>query len=180
MGLFLKKIKMILRDKNCMPTKAHDDDAGYDLKSMNRYVIKPNTQQLVDVGINIKLPSSWFYIWEAQIRPRSGLALKKEITITNSPGTIDCFSVDMNISFLNGEKKINRSYVDEPILSFNELNGSIESDTLSCIIDKGIREVLVFRTDEGDLEVTPNTLVYTKTGIKYAKDITIDDELIKN
>lgn len=89
MGLFLKKIKMILRDKNCMPTKAHDDDAGYDLKSMNRYVIKPNTQQLVDVGINIKLPSSWFYIWEAQIRPRSGLALKKEITITNSPGTID-------------------------------------------------------------------------------------------
>lgn len=83
------KVKIMLRDENCMPTKGHDDDAGWDLKSMNEYEIHPNEQVLVDTGINILLPKEAGYIYEAQIRPRSGLALKKGITITNSPGTID-------------------------------------------------------------------------------------------
>lgn len=103
----MDKIKIVLRDQNCLPTKAHESDAGYDLKSMNDYVVNPNQQVLVDTGINIGLPHSnknrsytsdlqrslyeyqldWIY--QAQIRPRSGLALKKGITITNSPGTID-------------------------------------------------------------------------------------------
>lgn len=85
----MEEVKIILRDQNCMPTKGHDDDAGYDLKSANDYEIQPNEQTLVDTGINIKLPVEEGWIYEAQIRPRSGLALKKGITITNSPGTID-------------------------------------------------------------------------------------------
>lgn len=85
----MNKIKIVLRDVNCMPVKAHNDDAGYDLKSMNEYEVNPGEQVLVDAGINIKLPDDDNYIYEAQIRPRSGLALKKGITITNSPGTID-------------------------------------------------------------------------------------------
>lgn len=85
----MNKIKIVLRDVNCMPVKAHNDDAGYDLKSMNEYEVNPGEQVLVDAGINIKLPDDENYIYEAQIRPRSGLALKKGITITNSPGTID-------------------------------------------------------------------------------------------
>lgn len=85
----MNKIKIVLRDVNCMPVKAHNDDAGYDLKSMNEYEVNPGEQILVDAGINIKLPDDDNYIYEAQIRPRSGLALKKGITITNSPGTID-------------------------------------------------------------------------------------------
>lgn len=83
------KVKIVLRDTNCMPTKGHHDDAGWDLRSMNDYMIKPNEQTLVDTGINIKLPEENGWIYEAQVRPRSGLALKKGITITNSPGTID-------------------------------------------------------------------------------------------
>ena len=85
----MKEVKIVLRDKNCMPTKGHDDDAGYDLRSMNEYEVLPNEQVLVDTGINIKLPEEEEWIYEAQIRPRSGLALKKGITVTNSPGTID-------------------------------------------------------------------------------------------
>ena len=85
----MKEVKIVLRDVNCMPTKGHEDDAGYDLKSMNEYEVYPKRQVLVDTGINIKLPEEEGWIYEAQIRPRSGLALKKQITVTNSPGTID-------------------------------------------------------------------------------------------
>lgn len=82
-------VKIVLRDENCLPTKGHQDDAGWDLKSIGEYYVFPNSQVLVDTGINIKLPQQQGYIYEAQIRPRSGLALKKSITITNAPGTID-------------------------------------------------------------------------------------------
>lgn len=85
----MNQVKIILRDSNCLPIKAHESDAGYDLKSMNDYVVNPNEQVLVDTGINIGLPKEQDWIYQAQIRPRSGLALKKGITITNSPGTID-------------------------------------------------------------------------------------------
>ena len=85
----MNQVKVVLRDNNCLPIKAHDSDAGYDLKSMNDYVVEPNQQVLVDTGINIGLPKEEDWIYQAQIRPRSGLALKKGITITNSPGTID-------------------------------------------------------------------------------------------
>ena len=82
-------VKIVLRDNNCKPQKAHDTDAGYDLKAMDNYSIKPNEQCLVDTGINIKLPEEDCFIWQAQLRPRSGLAAKKSISITNSPATID-------------------------------------------------------------------------------------------
>ena len=85
----MNQVKVVLRDNNCLPIKAHDSDAGYDLKSMNDYVVEPNQQVLVDTGINVGLPKEEDWIYQAQIRPRSGLALKKGITITNSPGTID-------------------------------------------------------------------------------------------
>lgn len=85
----MNQVKIVLRDNNCLPIKAHESDAGYDLKSMNDYVVNPNEQVLVDTGINIGLPKEQDWIYQAQIRPRSGLALKKGITITNSPGTID-------------------------------------------------------------------------------------------
>lgn len=84
-----KSVKIVLRDENCLPTKGHEKDSGYDLKSMNDYVIKSGQRCLVDTGINILLPTEQNWIWQAQIRPRSGLALKKGISITNSPGTVD-------------------------------------------------------------------------------------------
>ena len=103
----MNKIKIVLRDKNCMPVKAHADDAGYDLKSMNEYKLWPGEQILVDTGINIKLPEEEDYIYESQIRPRSGLALKKGITITNSPGTIDAsYTGNVGVILKNGGREI--------------------------------------------------------------------------
>ena len=85
----MDKVKIVLRDKNCMPQKAHSTDAGFDLFSCEQKTIPPHEQCLIDTGINIQLPSDSYFIYQAQIRPRSGLAAKKGISITNSPGTID-------------------------------------------------------------------------------------------
>lgn len=61
--------------------------AGIDLRANNDQdiIIKSNSTKLIPTGIAIALPEGY----EAQIRPRSGLALKKSVTVLNSPGTID-------------------------------------------------------------------------------------------
>ncbi|MFW5996828.1 MAG: dUTP diphosphatase [Lentisphaeria bacterium] len=83
----LQKIKFRM-EENCQdlqPRKAHSDDAAYDLFSNISTDIPPWTRTLLPTGLYLELPDGF----EAQVRPRSGLALKKGITILNSPGTID-------------------------------------------------------------------------------------------
>lgn len=67
------------------PVKAHADDAAFDLRSRIDAVVPIGRSFLVPAGFCIELPLNY----EAQIRPRSGLALKHNISLTNSPGTID-------------------------------------------------------------------------------------------
>lgn len=68
-----------------LPQYAHEDDAALDLFSIENYEIKPGESRLIRTGIAIALPANT----EAQVRPRSGLALKHQITVLNTPGTID-------------------------------------------------------------------------------------------
>jgi dUTP pyrophosphatase len=70
-----------------LPEYAHgpEEDAAMDLRSIATVVLAPGVPQAVPTGISIELPTGY----EAQVRPRSGLALKHAITIANSPGTID-------------------------------------------------------------------------------------------
>jgi len=68
-----------------LPSYAHDGDAGVDLYSSEDYVLKPGETKLISSGIKIEVPKEY----EAQIRPRSGLALKNSVTVLNTPGTID-------------------------------------------------------------------------------------------
>ncbi len=68
-----------------LPEYAHPGDAGLDLFSAVDLSIEPGEAKLVPTGIAIELPPGT----EAQVRPRSGLALKHGITLLNSPGTID-------------------------------------------------------------------------------------------
>ena len=69
------------------PAYAHGplEDAGMDLRATETVVLKPGVPQTVGIGLSIELPPGY----EAQIRPRSGLALKHAITVPNSPATID-------------------------------------------------------------------------------------------
>ena len=79
------KIKLENGCENFCPKKAHPDDAGYDLCSRIDAVLEPLSGMAIPVGFAMELPSGY----EAQIRPRSGLAAKHHITVTNSPGTVD-------------------------------------------------------------------------------------------
>ena len=68
-----------------VPSYAHAGDAGLDLCSAVAVSIEPGETKLVGTGISIELPPNT----EAQVRPRSGLALKHGITVLNTPGTVD-------------------------------------------------------------------------------------------
>src|SRR5262249_48772532 len=83
MRIRLKKLAPDAR----LPSYAHGpaEDAGMDLHAIAAAVLKPNIAQAVPTGIAIELPSGY----EAQVRPRSGLALRHAITLPNSPATID-------------------------------------------------------------------------------------------
>ena len=71
--------------KDLFPVKAHADDAAFDLKARISMDIAPGKAALVPTGLFLELPPGY----EAQVRPRSGLALKHAVTVLNSPGTID-------------------------------------------------------------------------------------------
>lgn len=70
-----------------LPAYAHGplEDAGMDLCSVVDTVLEPGVPQAVATGLSIELPPGF----EAQVRPRSGMALKHAITVPNSPGTVD-------------------------------------------------------------------------------------------
>jgi dUTP pyrophosphatase len=80
-------IKVVNQSKHPLPEYATIQAAGLDLKANidSPIVLKPLQRQLIATGLFIELPNSY----EAQIRPRSGLAFKNGITVLNSPGTID-------------------------------------------------------------------------------------------
>ena len=68
-----------------LPTYAHPGDAGMDIRSIEELTIEPGARALVHTGLVMVLPPRY----EAQVRPRSGLALKNGVTVLNTPGTID-------------------------------------------------------------------------------------------
>lgn len=79
------KFKMLEGCQDLTPKKAHHDDAAFDLMARVDAILEPAKSKLVPTGLFIELPIHY----EAQVRPRSGLALKHTLTVTNSPGTID-------------------------------------------------------------------------------------------
>ena len=81
------KVKIINRGRQPLPTYATALSAGMDLRANidKDITLLPMQRQLVPTGLHIALPEGY----EAQIRPRSGLALKHGITVLNTPGTVD-------------------------------------------------------------------------------------------
>ena len=81
------KIKVINRGHQPLPVYATEQSAGMDLRANidSPITLRPLERRLIPTGLHISLPVGY----EAQVRPRSGLALKKGITVLNSPGTID-------------------------------------------------------------------------------------------
>ena len=68
-----------------LPVYAHPGDAGMDVRSIEDVTLSPGARALIHTGLVLMLPPKA----EAQVRPRSGLALKHGVTVLNTPGTID-------------------------------------------------------------------------------------------
>ena len=81
------QVKVINKGKQQLPSYATSQSAGMDLRAdiEESFILKPLQRRLVPTGIYMALPEGY----EAQVRPRSGLALKHGITVLNTPGTID-------------------------------------------------------------------------------------------
>lgn len=81
------KIKILNKSKHQLPAYSTASSAGMDIRADidKEIILKPMERTIVKTGLYIEIPVGY----EAQIRPRSGLAIKKGITIVNSPGTID-------------------------------------------------------------------------------------------
>ena len=81
------KVQIINKSKHALPEYATEQSAGVDLRANldAPIVLKPLQRCLVPTGLFMALPKGY----EAQVRPRSGLAIKKGISVLNSPGTID-------------------------------------------------------------------------------------------
>lgn len=131
--MYTLKIKK-LNEEAIIPNFAHPGDAGMDLYSIEEVVIPPSESRLIKTGISIQLPK----MTEAQVRPRSGLALKHSVTVLNTPGTIDeGYRGEIGVILINHGKvefkvekhmKIAQMIVkpiyDINILEVNELNNS--------------------------------------------------------
>jgi len=81
------KIRVVNKGHQPLPIYATQQSAGMDLRANldSSVVLKPMERKLIPTGLHIALPVGY----EAQIRPRSGLALKHGITVLNTPGTVD-------------------------------------------------------------------------------------------
>lgn len=81
------KVKIVNKSKHSLPSYSTNLSAGMDIRAdiAEMIVLKPGERRLVPTGLFIALPQGY----EAQMRPRSGLALKHGISLVNTPGTID-------------------------------------------------------------------------------------------
>ncbi|MDR1316886.1 MAG: dUTP diphosphatase [Spirochaetales bacterium] len=91
-----------LCDGAALPLYASQSAAGADLKSSADITIQPGEYALVPTGIRLAIPQGM----EAQVRPRSGLALKHGVTVLNAPGTIDAdYRGEIKVLLINHGKK---------------------------------------------------------------------------
>lgn len=115
-----------------LPSYAHPSDAGMDVRSVEELTIAPGKRALVHTGLVMLLPPNY----EAQVRPRSGLALKNGVTVLNTPGTID--------SGYRGE-------VGVILANFGEANFTVrKGDKIAQIVIAPVTQPEIVETSEVD------------------------------
>lgn len=98
------KLKIVNRGRQPLPAYATEQSAGMDLRANidEPLVLQPMERRLIPTGLYIALPPGF----EAQVRPRSGLALKHGITVLNTPGTIDAdYRGEVGVLLINLSKE---------------------------------------------------------------------------
>ena len=98
------KVQIVNNSKHELPKYATKLSAGMDLRANieEPIVLQPGERRLIPTGIHIGLPQGY----EAQVRPRSGLALKHDLMLTNSPGTVDAgYRGEIGVIMFNAGKE---------------------------------------------------------------------------
>ena len=114
--------------------------------------------------------------YDVLVMPRSSIS-KYKLVLANGIGLIDCFSGDSKIKTESGDKTVHDLKIHDIIYSVNS-NLEIERDFISAIVSLGEQEILEIETDNGTLEITPGTMVYTDNGIKLASELKENDKLL--
>jgi dUTP pyrophosphatase len=94
------KVEVVNLSSHELPKYSTNESAGLDLRAelLSPIVLEPGQRSLIPTGLKIALPTGY----EAQVRPRSGLAYKHGITVLNSPGTIDAdYRGDVGVILIN-------------------------------------------------------------------------------
>ena len=93
------KLQIVCPDRRLMPTRAHEHDAGLDLKCGEfGVVLKPGERRLVDTGVKVAIPAGYVGL----VHPRSGWAHKYGITVNNAPGTVDTgYTGNVRVNLIN-------------------------------------------------------------------------------
>ncbi len=97
------EVKFVMAEgcDDLVPFRANPGDAGFDLRSREHISLAPGERHLIKTGLFLELPA----YYEAQVRPRSGLAYKHGITVVNAPGTIDeGYRGEVGVILLNTDK----------------------------------------------------------------------------
>jgi dUTP pyrophosphatase len=113
-------IKLLSNDKLLIPERKNSGDAGFDLKAAHDEIIESKTVKLIKTGISVEIPIGY----EGQVRSRSGLALKANAFVLNSPGTIDSGyrgEVGVILANLSNEKLVIQKYDRVAQLVINQL-----------------------------------------------------------
>ncbi len=128
------KIQIINKSKNSLPEYSTPLSAGMDIRADidSPIYLKPMDRVIVPTGLFIELPKGY----EAQIRPRSGLSIKKGITVLNTPGTIDAdYRGEIKIILINLSNEVNviesGERICQMVIAKHESAQFIEVDELS-------------------------------------------------
>ena len=143
------KIKIVNRGRQQLPAYATPQSAGMDLRADidEPITLHPMERRIIPTGLYIALPPGY----EAQVRPRSGLALKHGITVLNSPGTIDAdYRGEIGVLLIN-----------------------LSTEDFVITAGERIAQMVVARHEQGEFEVVAEldetergTGVYGHTGVK--------------
>lgn len=106
------KLPIVCTDDRLRPTRAHNHDAGLDLRCAYGpwFIMEPGQRQLVDTGIRVAIPAGYAGL----IHPRSGLARNYGVTVLNAPGTVDSgYTGTIKVNLINhGKQPVVIRYAD--------------------------------------------------------------------
>lgn len=134
-------VKIINQSTHPLPAYATDGAAGMDLRAFleQPLVLQPMERSLVPTGLFIELPEGY----EAQVRPRSGLALKQGITCLNSPGTVDAdYRGELKVILINLSK-------EEQVINNGDRIAQMVVSKVERVQWEGVNEISVTSRNEG-------------------------------